>query len=103
MKDVQQLLTEKETELARIQKEIRSLQMVLPLLADETVSGATAGAEGETNSAPDRKPPESSSHEISHAQATGTDGAPAPEPESKIWGFAKRWRNKSGATNNDGV
>jgi len=91
MKDVQQLLTEKENELARIQKEIQSLQMILPLLADDGPDDSSSSA-APSNVPLDKKPPETTSDVISQSQATGTEGY--TEGESKLWGFAKRWRNK---------
>ena len=93
MKDVQQLLAEKENELARIQKEIQSLQMVLPLLVDESPTDRSTSAP-ESIQPQDRKPPENASQSISEEQATGTEGAPQTDSESKLWGFTKRWRNK---------
>jgi hypothetical protein len=54
MRDALELLTEKETELERVRKEIESLRAVLPLLADDIQEPQ-----------PDRKP-------VSNVQATGT-------------------------------
>jgi len=92
MRDVQELLNEKENELARIQREIQSLQMILPLLADDAPGDSSASSAAPPNVPPDKKPPETTSDVISQAQATGTDGQ--TEAESKLWGFTKRWRNK---------
>jgi len=91
MKDVQQLLAEKETEMARLQKEIHSLQMILPLLAEDAL---TAGSVPEATQSAERKPPENVSPRILESQGTGTEGAPQLEHESGLWGFAKRWREK---------
>jgi len=91
MKDVQQLLAEKENELARIQKEIQSLQMILPLLADDSSADSSSSA-APSNQTLERKPPETTSKSRPQSQATGTEGK--SEGESRLWDFARRWRNK---------
>jgi hypothetical protein len=91
MKDVQQLLAEKENELARIQKEIQSLQMILPLLADDSSADSSSSA-ASSHQTLDRKPPETTSQSRPRSQATGTEGK--SEGESRLWDFARRWRNK---------
>ncbi len=70
MKDVQELLTEKETELERLRKEVESLHAVIPLLADDSFEPES-----------DRKP-------VSSVQATGTDGLSSSMGNSK----PKFWR-----------
>ncbi len=71
MRNAQELLTEKETELERVRKEIESLRTVIPLLADDI-----------QESEPDRNP-------VSDLQATGTDGLSSSIANStpKFW----RW------------
>jgi hypothetical protein len=78
MRDAQDLLTEKETELERVRKEIESLRAVIPLLAEDRFEPE-----------PDRKP-------VSSVQATGTDGLSSSIADSKpkFWSIGKRWRNK---------
>ncbi len=77
MRDAQDLLTEKETELERVRKEIESLRAVIPLLAEDRFEPE-----------PDRKP-------VSSVQATGTDGLSyIADSKPKFWSIGKRWRNK---------
>jgi hypothetical protein len=70
MRDPQELLTEKETELERVRKEVESLHFVIPLLADDIFEPE-----------PERKP-------VSSVQATGTDGLSSSVGDSK----PKFWR-----------
>ncbi len=78
MKDVHELLTEKETELERVRKQIESLRAVIHLLADDGQEPGTG-----------RKP-------VSNVQATGTDdlSSSAANSKAKFWNLGKRWRNK---------
>src|SRR2546426_5266060 len=77
MRNAQELLTEKETELERVRKEIESLRAVIPLLAD-------------------LEEPEPGHEPVPSVQATGTDGlfASAADSKPKFWSIGKRWRNK---------
>ena len=84
MKDVNELLTQKEAEVARVRKEIESLQMVLPLLADDA-------AEAE----PERKPVSNVQGDASEAsspvQATGTDDLfSSTKSGSRFWSFGRQ-------------
>ena len=65
MRDIQELLTEKETDLERVQKEVELLRAVITLLADDIQEPE-----------PERKP-------VSNAQATGTNGLPSSVGNSK--------------------
>lgn len=78
MKEVLELLTEKETELQRVRKQVDSLRAVIPLLAN------------------DRFEPESNRKPVSNVQATGSEGLSSSRVNSKssFWSIAKRWRNK---------
>jgi hypothetical protein len=78
MKEVLELLTEKETELERVRKQVDSLRAVIPLLANDRFEPE-----------PNRKP-------VSNVQATGRDGLPSSRANSKssFWSIAKRWRSK---------
>ncbi len=71
MRDIHELLTEKESELERVRKEIQSLHAVIPLLEDER-----PGFE------PDRKPV-SSAH-VAGAASSGEDS------KSSFWNFGRR-------------
>ncbi len=68
MRDIRELLTEKESELERVRKEIQSLHAVIPLLEDER-----PGFE------PDRKPV--SSAQVAGAASSGEDS------KSSFWGW----------------
>ncbi len=78
MRDVRELLAEKETDLQRVQKEVESLQAVIPLLSDDS-----------QDPGPNRKP-------VSSVQATGTDdlASSTANSKSKFWNIGKRWRNR---------
>jgi hypothetical protein len=65
MKDLNELLRQKETDLARVRHEIESLQIVVPLLSDD-VASSDLPAKKEMSS---EKQPDQSSD----AQATGTE------------------------------
>ena len=71
MRDIRELLTEKENELARVRREIQSLHAVIPLLEDEH-----PGFE------PDRKP-------VSSAQVAGAASS-AANSKSSFWNFGRR-------------
>ena len=68
MKDIQELLREKENELDRVRREIESLHAVIPLLADE-----------HEEAEPERKP-------VSSDQSTGA----AAVSKSGFWSFGRR-------------
>jgi hypothetical protein len=77
MKDVRDVLRQKETDCARIQSEIEALQLVIPLLADDQHE-----AERKTES-------------FSEPQSTGTTGpffASIGETESNLWNTGKQLR-----------
>lgn len=93
MRDVQQLLAEKENEMVRLQKEIQSLQLILPLLADEA-HVAASDSTPESSHEVEKKPPENAPLSGSASQATGTEGASRTQSQSRLWGFTKRWRSK---------
>lgn len=92
MKDVQQLLAEKENEMARLHKEIQSLQLILPLLAEDAQAAAPDPIP-EVSDLVEKKPPENAPMVSAEAQATGTDGA-STQSQSGLWGFTRRWRSK---------
>ena len=93
MKDVQQLLAEKENEMARLHKEIQSLQLILPLLAEDAHAAAAPGSIPEVSDLVEKKPPENAPMVSAESQATGTDGA-STQSQSGLWGFTRRWRSK---------
>ncbi len=71
MRDIRELLTEKESELERVRKEIQSLHAVIPLLEDER-----PGFE------PDRKP-------VSSAQVAGSAVAKGERGRGHQVGFTR--------------
>jgi hypothetical protein len=86
MKDVHEVLRQKEADLSRVRREIESLQIVASLLSDES----------KTDELP--KKPASSAEDVSEApeesEATGTGGlfssAAPPAPRSNFWKILKR-------------
>ena len=72
MRDIHELLTEKENDLARLRKEIQSLHAVIPLLEDER-----PGFE------PDRKP-------VSSVQEGGAAASSAANSKSSFWNLGRR-------------
>ena len=80
MKDVHELLREKEMECARVQKEIDALRLVIPLM------------DGEKQAEPDnRKQPETVADLQENASSTGTEGPTFSELKSET-SFWKRRR-----------
>src|SRR5436309_4294113 len=79
MRDIRELLTEKESELERVRKEIQSLHAVIPLLEDER-----PGFE------PDRKPV--SSAQVAGAASSGEDS------KSGFWNFGRNSRRDRKST-----
>ena len=71
MRDIRELLTEKENEVERLRKEIASLHAVVPLLEDE-----------HQESDPERKP-------VSSVQEGGAASS-AGNSKSSFWNFGRR-------------
>ena len=81
MKDVYGVLSQKESDLARVRKEIESLTLAAQLLADEESTSFDPGsAPGES-----RKP----AQRASAPEPTGTDGEPFVWPRLDFWGNLK--------------
>jgi hypothetical protein len=77
MKDARDVLRQKETDRARLQREIEALQLVIPLLTD------------------DPQLPERKTESSTQQQGTGTDGpffASIGETESQLWNTGKHSR-----------
>jgi hypothetical protein len=85
MKDVQEVLTQKETELAALRKEVESLQLAIALLSEEQADKVVVE---------EKKPPERDSESIPGSQATGTDGifSSGASSDSGFWRFGRRKR-----------
>lgn len=64
MKNVHDVLRQKEVDLARLQNEIEALRLVIPLLTDERPTSETEGQE----------PQEQEAGSVSTPESTGTDG-----------------------------
>ena len=76
MKDVYEVLWQKEMDLARLQKEIESLRLVIPLLAEEQAIPESV-AQGQEPIAQDK---------------TGTEGTISSSPSHTEWSFWRRHR-----------
>jgi hypothetical protein len=77
VKDIQEILRQKEADCDRVHKEIDALRLVIPLLEDDN--------RAETES---RKQPEHVSEEAAHAEGTGTDGptfSSVGQSETSFW------------------
>ena len=77
MKDIQEILRQKESECERVQKEIEALRIVIPLLEGDSLPEADG-----------RKQPEHASEAASNAASTGTDGpifSAVTQSESSFW------------------
>jgi hypothetical protein len=81
VKDIHDILRQKELDCARVQKEIEALRLVIPLLDGETLPETDA-----------RKQPEHESETASTAESTGTDGASLPSLTPSETSFWKRRR-----------
>jgi hypothetical protein len=77
VKDIQEILRQKESECARVQKEIEALRLVIPLLEGDGQPAVEA-----------RKQPEPVVEASPKAEGTGTDGpsfSAVTQPESSFW------------------
>ena len=85
MKDAYEVLYHKEAEIARVRREIESLNLVASILAEDDLSyfQPQAGLEGQ-----DKKP----AQKAVSAEATGTNGQPSLAPRPKFWGSWKQKR-----------
>jgi hypothetical protein len=84
MKDAYEVLYQKEVDLARLRREIESLTIAAPLLADGDSSF------GDSGTAPDEQSRKPSQKEVSPqpvgTEPTGTDGRGFVWPRSGFWG-----------------
>ena len=86
MKDPNEILRQKEEELARVRHEIESLEIAASLLSDDLIVNETAKKkESAAEKASDRNTP---------AEATGTDGlfSSVTPARSRLWKLLKRGR-----------
>lgn len=81
MKDIHEILRQKELDCARVQREIEALRLVIPLLDGETLPETDA-----------RKQPEHAVETASSAESTGTDGLSLPSLAPSETSFWKRRR-----------
>ena len=79
MKDIHELLREKEMECARVQKEIDALRMVIPM-----IEGGGTVPEPEGRKQPEAAPAETTDESVG---STGTEGPifSAVKSESSFW------------------
>jgi hypothetical protein len=84
MRDAYEVLHEKEAEITRLRHEIASLQIVAPLLSDDS--------EDTSESLNSTDAPSEKVSDDSEAKATGTDGlfSTASASRPKIWSVLKR-------------
>lgn len=78
MKEIQEILRQKEADCERVHKEIDALRLVIPLLEDDNRAAETES----------RKQPEHASEEPTHAEGTGTDGptfSSVGQSETSFW------------------
>jgi hypothetical protein len=76
MKDVREILTEKETELERLKKEVDSLRMVAPLLNED---GAEARVEADAHAPKVQAQAAAESHSTAEAAAQVEPGPKPPQ------------------------
>jgi len=79
MKDAYEVLYQKEADLARIRKEIESLNIAAQLLSDDDLSIFAPASVPEEQG---RKP----AQKATSPDSTGTDGKPFVWPRSGFWG-----------------
>lgn len=87
MKNVYEVLRQKELELSRLEKEVEALRVAAPLLSDEKESGIEAASNKPTlaSSAPAQTP-------IRIPQAAAVNAAPPQPARAAGWeDTAKRW------------
>lgn len=80
MRNVNEVLQQKEADLARVRQEIESLRIVVPLLAD----GDLSSGDSDLSSGKLEKP-FSGAEEASSSMATGTDGPFSSIPRPGFW------------------
>jgi hypothetical protein len=82
MRDVYQILRQKESDLDRLRHEIDSLRIAAPLLADDDIEQELQAESGDEDG-PESEP-----------RKTGTDGPmfSTGNSESRFWGLMKRPR-----------
>jgi hypothetical protein len=81
MKNAYEVLRFKEMEMIRLRKEVDALRTVIPMIEDDELPGESQNDSGD--------------EPVSESQPTGTDGAVFSEAsESKLWSFARRFREK---------
>ncbi len=85
MKDAYEVLYRKEADVARVRREIESLTMVAPLLAEDNLSFFQPESELEGQ---DKKP----AQKAVPPKATGTSGQASFAPRSRFWGGWKQKR-----------
>ena len=86
MKDVFKVLDQKEADLARVRRELESLTIAAPLLAEDDLSllAPKTGQDAENET------PAETISSASDAEATGTDGLPSISHRPRLWSSLKR-------------
>lgn len=88
MKDAYEVLYKKEAEVARVRREIESLNMVASLLADDQLS--FFDAPGSDPDEQNKKPAEKEISLPAATAATGTGGRSTIRRRTGLWGSLKR-------------
>jgi len=84
MKDAFEVLYHKEAEIARVRREIESLNLVASILAEDSLSYFRPDSELEGQ---EKKPAQA----VAAQEGTGTDGQPSPAPRARFW---ESWKQK---------
>ncbi|MGH9510508.1 MAG: hypothetical protein ACRD2U_00065 [Terriglobales bacterium] len=85
MKNVYEVLRQKELELSRLEKEVEALRVAAPLLSDEKDAGMDAGKPTLATPAPSQTP-------IRIPQPAAVNAGPAQPARAAGWeDTAKRW------------
>jgi hypothetical protein len=86
MKDAYEVLQQKQSDLARVRKEVESLNIVAQLLSDNGISDNPVEKSNESSASP----LSDTISQLSHSAATNVDSLFSSNPRSGFWGSLKR-------------